>query len=387
MPSVKIIEFIQSIFNTKNFIPLHVPVFPGNEKKYLTQCIDSTFVSYVGEFVTRFEEQIAKYTGAKYAVATVNGTTALQVSLIVAGLKQNEEVITSPLTFAATANAIVHAGGTPVFVDCEEQTLGLDPEKLEEFLNSNCELRENSCFNKTSQKRIAACVPVHVFGHPCQIEKIIEICNKWKITVIEDAAESLGSFVGTKHTGTFGKAAILSFNGNKIVTTGGGGMIITNDETFAARAKYLTTTAKKPHPYEFFHTEAGFNFRMPNVNAAVGVAQTENLYLFLENKRKLAMIYKEFFKKAGIPFFEEKQGNTTNYWLNCIFMPDRKTRNVFLEFSNSNNVMCRPAWVLMNKLPMYQTTQHFPVAEKIENTLVNIPSSVRISQPQPQPQP
>ena len=375
----QIINFIRELYNTSEaFIPLHAPVFPGNEKKYLTQCIDSTFVSYVGEFVTRFEEEIAKYTGAKYAVATVNGTTALQISLVVAGLKQDEEVITSPLTFAATANAIVHAGGKPIFVDCEEQTLGLDPVKLEEFLNINCEIRNNSCFNKVSQKRIAACVPIHVFGHPCQIKKITEICYKWQITIIEDAAESLGSFVGKKHTGTFGKAAILSFNGNKIVTTGGGGMIITNDEAFALRAKYLTTTAKKPHPYEFFHTEAGFNFRMPNINAAVGVAQMENISMFLENKRKLTFAYMDFFKSINIPFFTEKTGNTTNFWLNCIFMPDRKTRNEFLEFSNSNNVMARPAWVLMNKLPMYQTQQQFPVAEKIENTLVNIPSSVRL---------
>ncbi|MBI5542166.1 MAG: LegC family aminotransferase [Bacteroidia bacterium] len=375
----QIINFIKETFKEPDeFIPLHAPVFPGNEKKYLAKCIDSTFVSYVGEFVTRFEEEIAKYTGAKYAVATVNGTTALQVSLIVAGLKQGEEVITSPLTFAATANAIVHAGGNPVFVDCEEQTLGLDPLMLEEFLNKNCELRENICVNKTSGKRIAACVPVHIFGHPCQIEKIINICNKWNITVIEDAAESLGSFVGTKHTGTFGMAAILSFNGNKIVTTGGGGMIITNDEAFAARAKYLTTTAKKPHPYEFFHTDAGFNFRMPNINAAVGVAQMENITIFLENKRTLAMEYKEFFNALEISFIAEKQGNTTNFWLNCIFMPDRIARNKFLEFSNSNNVMSRPAWVIMNKLPMYQTSQKFSVAEKIENTLVNIPSSVRL---------
>ncbi len=378
MQNKNIIDFIRSTFKNKEFIPLHAPVFSGNEKKYLAQCIDSTFVSYVGEFVTRFEEKISRYTGAKYAVATVNGTVALQVSLIIAGVKQSEEVITTPLTFAATANAIAHVGGIPVFVDCEEETLGLDPFKLEEFLNINCELRENICLNKVSQKRISACVPVHVFGHPCQIEKIIEICNKWKITVIEDAAESLGSFVGTKHTGTFGKAAILSFNGNKIVTTGGGGMIITDDETFANRAKYLTTTAKKPHPYEFFHTDAGFNFRMPNINAAVGVAQMENLPVFLEKKRKLAMAYMDFFKTIEVPFFTEKTGNTTNFWLNCIFLPDRKSRNEFLEFSNSNNVMARPAWVLMNKLPMYQTQEHFPVAEKIENTLVNIPSSVRL---------
>lgn len=373
----KIVEFIQSKFNTREFVPLHAPVFPGNEKKYLAQCIDSTFVSYVGEFVTRFEEEVANYSGVKYAVATVNGTVALQISLIIAGVKQNDEVITSPLTFVATANAIVHAGGTPVFVDCEEQTLGLDPVKLEEFLNENCILNDETCINKNSQKRIAACVPIHIFGHPCQIMKIVEICNKWNIPVIEDAAESLGSFVGTKHTGTFGKAAILSFNGNKIVTTGGGGMIISNDEAFALRAKYLTTTAKKPHPYEFFHTDIGFNFRMPNINAAVGVAQMENISLFLEKKRKLAMEYKEFFKSLDIPFFTEKQGNTTNFWLNCIFMRDRRTRNEFLEFSNSNNVMSRPAWILMNKLPMYQTEQHFPVAEKIEDTLVNIPSGIK----------
>jgi aminotransferase in exopolysaccharide biosynthesis len=371
--------FIRELYHEKEkFIPLHAPVFPGNEKKYLNQCIDSTFVSYVGEFVTRFENEISKYTGSKYAIATVNGTTALQISLIVAGVQKDEEVITSPLTFAATANAIVHAGGKPVFVDCEEHTLGLDPKILEEFLQNNCELKEGGCFNKSSNKRIAACVPIHIFGHPCQIEKILDICNQWKIEVIEDAAESLGSFVGKKHTGTFGKAAILSFNGNKIVTTGGGGMVITDDEEFAERVKYLTTTAKKPHGYEFFHTDAGFNFRMPNVNAAVGVAQMENLSIFLENKRNLAFLYKDFFNSIGVPFFDEKVGNTTNFWLNCIFMPDRATRNEFLEFFNSNNVMARPAWVLMNKLPMYETEQKFPCAEKIENTLINIPSSVRL---------
>lgn len=377
-----ILDFIRQTHNQPEaFIPLHAPVFNGNEKKYLAECIDTTFVSYVGEFVTRFENEISNFTGAKYAVAMVNGTTALQISLIVSGLKRDEEVITSPLTFAATANAILHAGGTPVFVDCEEHTLGLDPNKLEEFLTQNCELKANSCYNKQTNKRIAACVPVHIFGHPCQIERITEICKNWQIDIIEDAAESLGSFVGTRHTGTFGKAAILSFNGNKIVTTGGGGMIITDDEDFAARAKYLTTTAKKPHPYEFFHTEAGYNFRMPNVNAAVGVAQMEQLPEFLKKKRELAFAYEKFCEKENIPFFKEKLGYTTNFWLNCIFMPDRKTRNEFLEFSNSKKIMTRPAWTLMNKLPMFQTAQQFPVAEKIESTLVNIPSSVRISQP------
>lgn len=372
-----IIKFIREVYHRpEGTIPLHAPVFPGNEKLYLNQCIDSTYVSYVGEFVTKFEEEIARYTGTRYAVATVSGTTALQVSLLVAGLKNEDEVITTPLTFAATSNAIVHAGGKPVFVDCEELTLGLDPSKLEEFLILNCELQGNRCINKKSKKRIAICVPVHVFGHPCQIEKIVDICNAWGITVIEDAAESLGSFVGKRHTGTFGKAAILSFNGNKIVTTGGGGMIITDDEEYATRVKYITTTAKKPHPYEIFHTEPGFNFRLPNVNAAIGVAQMQNLQFFLRKKRELAFAYKDLFEYLMIPIFHEKTGSTTNFWLNSIFMPDRKIRNSFLEYTISKGIMTRPAWVIMNKLPMFKTLEHFPVAEKVENTLVNIPSSV-----------
>lgn len=372
-----IVAFIRQLYKDQTgFIPLHAPVFSGKEKEYLAHCIDTTFVSYVGEFVTRFEEQITRYTGAKYAVATVNGTTALQISLIIAGVKPGDEVVTSPLTFAATANAIVHACGTPRFVDCEEHTLGLDPVKLEEYLKKNYRLSDGACTNTVTGKRLAACVPVHVFGHPCQIEKINNICNEWSIPVVEDAAESLGAFAGNRHTGTFGQAAILSFNGNKIITTGGGGMIITNDEAFAIKAKYITTTAKKPHPYEFFHTEAGFNFRMPNINAAVGVAQMEQLNSFLKSKRETANLYMGFFKNAGIPVFEEKPGYTSNYWLNCIFMADRQERDAFLEYSNSSKVMTRPAWTLMNKLPMYQTGEKFPVAEKIESTLINIPSSV-----------
>jgi perosamine synthetase len=376
-----ITDFIKELYGYRVPVPLHAPVFSGNEKKYLNDCIDSTFLSYIGEFVTRFEEMTTRYTGAKYSVAIVNGTTALQVALMVAGVRTGDEVITTALTFVATANAVSHSGADNVFIDCSRETLGMCPAHLEEFLSTYTVLKKDGfSYNKISGKRISACVPVHIFGHPCDITSIITICRKFNITVVEDAAESLGSYYMGQHTGTFGKLGILSYNGNKIVTTGGGGMIITNDENLAKKARHITTTAKVPHKYEFFHDEKGFNFRMPNVNAAIGVAQMEKLPEFLENKRNTALQYAEFFNKTGVRLFVEKDNFKSNYWLNSIFFKDRIERDGFLKYSNENGVMTRPAWILMNKLPMYKNCQagNLENSQWIEDRLVNIPSSVRI---------
>lgn len=376
-----LINFIRKIYNSQDFIPLHVPNFLGNEKKYLNECIDTTFVSYVGAFVTKFEEMTRDFTGAGFAVATVSGTTALQIALQIAGVKSGDEVITQPLTFAATCNAIVHAGGTPVFVDVDKHTLGMSPEKLFDFLNQTSIVKDDGyCYNRSSGRRIAACLPVHIFGFPARIDEIIEICHKFNIVVVEDAAESLGSFYKGKHTGTFGKLGILSYNGNKTVTTGGGGMILTDKEELAKRAKHITTTAKKPHPYEFVHDEIGYNFRMPNVNAAIGVAQMEYIDKILENKRQTAMLYKEFCEDNGIDFITEPENTFSNYWLNTIVLKNLDERNEFLKFSNENGVMTRPIWRLMNKLPMFERCQSGNLENSLwyEERVVNLPSSVRI---------
>jgi aminotransferase in exopolysaccharide biosynthesis len=348
----------------------------GKEKEYLIDCIDSTFVSYVGKYVTKFEEMTAKFTGAKYAVAVVNGTAALQIALQVAGVKHGDEVITQPLTFVATANAISHCGAYPTFVDVDNDTLGMGPKSLESFLAENCLVKDDGVYNKLTNRKITAIVPMHTFGHPCKIDKIIEIADRYNIPVVEDAAESLGSFYKGKHTGTFGKLGIISFNGNKIVTSGGGGVILTSDEELAKKAKHLTTTAKVPHKWEYYHDEIGYNYRMPNLNASLLLAQLENLEKFVKIKRDLAMKYKEFFDWLGVEFFTEPEYATSNYWLNAIFLRDRKERDEFLEFSHENGVLCRPAWVLMNKLPMYKNCFSCKIenAYKIEERLVNIPS-------------
>jgi perosamine synthetase len=377
----KIILFIREVFESSKLVPLHAPVFIGKEKEYLSNCIESTYVSYLGEYVTKFEQEIAKFTGIKYAVATVNGTCALQIALQVCGVKPGDEVLTQALTFVATANAISHTAATPVFIDSDRQTLGMSPEKLEEFLVENT-YNDNNGFriNIKTGKRISACVPVHVFGHPVRIDKIVEICKKCNIFLVEDAAESLGSYYKGNHTGLFGEAAILSFNGNKIITSGGGGMILTSDESLAEKARHLTTTAKVAHPYEFYHDEVGYNYRMTNITAALGLAQMENILLFLRNKRELAIIYSDFFKELGISFITEPPDSKSNYWLNTILLNDRDDRDNFLNFSHQNKVMCRPAWMLMNELPMYRncTTTNLENARYLQDRMVNIPSSVRI---------
>lgn len=374
----KIVEFIKQTFNTKDFIPLHEPRFIGNEKKYLGDCIDSTFVSSVGKYVDTFEKEFAKTIGSKYAIATVNGTAALHISLILANVKNGDEVITQPLTFIATCNAISYCGATPVFVDVDRDTMGLSPKSLKNFLESNCDLRHNQCFNKTTGKVIKACVPMHTFGHPCRIDEIKDICDVWHIALVEDAAESLGSYYGGKHTGTFGKLGAFSFNGNKIITSGGGGVIVTNDEALAKKAKHITTTAKIPHPYEYVHDEIGYNYRLPNINAALLVAQLEQLDKFLASKRELAAKYKEFFANENITFVEEPNAASSNYWLQAVLLEDKTARDEFLKYTNTNGVMTRPIWRLMNELEMFRDCQSTELknAKYLEERVVNIPSSV-----------
>jgi perosamine synthetase len=375
-----VINFIQSTYQSKDFIPLHEPLFIGNEKKYLNECIDSTFVSSTGKFVDEFEEKIAKYTGARYAVATSNGTSALHISLLLANVTRNDEVITQPLTFVATCNAISYCGANPVFIDVDKETMGLSPLSLQAYLEKNTYIKNQQCVNNKTGKVIKACVPMHTFGLPCRIDEIKEICDKYHISLIEDAAESLGSFYKNKHTGTFGQMGVISFNGNKIITAGGGGCIITDDETLAKKAKHLTTTAKVPHKWKFVHDAIGFNYRMPNLNAALLVAQLEQLDGFLENKKLLANKYKEFFKKSDIVFVTELENSKLNYWLNTIILKDEQQRDLLLDEANSKGIMVRPIWTLMNKLTMFQNAQcgELTNAEWLEQRVVNIPSSVTI---------
>lgn len=348
------IEFVQEQYKTTDFIPLHEPRFYGNEKKYVLDTIESTFVSSVGAYVDRFEEMMVDITQTKRAVAVVNGTAALQVALRLAGVKQGNEVITQALTFVATANAIVYNNATPVFLDVDLDTLGLSPKAVESFLDEYGELREDGCFNKKTGNKISACLPMHTFGFPVHLNELLEVCNKWNIPIVEDAAESIGSNYHGRPTGSFGQFGVYSFNGNKIVTAGGGGGIVTNDQQSGDFAKHLTTTAKKPHKYEYVHDEVGYNYRMPNLNAALICAQLEQLDLFIENKRKLAQRYESFFEEKGIQFRTENPETKANYWLMCVELNDRQERNLFLNQTNEKGVMTRPIWQLMYKLPMYE---------------------------------
>lgn len=405
-----LINFIRTLYHEPEaFIPLHDPRFIGNEKKYLMECIDSNFVSSVGEFVGRFERMCAEYTGAKYAVAAMNGTSALHIALQLAGVRSGDEVITQALTFIATANAISYTGAEPVFIDVDRDTLGLSPAALSRWLEENAELRETDRvsgtrsrfpvpgigdplstrskhipvpFNKTTNRRITACVPMHTFGHPVKLDEIKEILSRFNIPMIEDAAESIGSFYKAKHTGTFGEAGILSFNGNKVITTGGGGMILTDDRETALAAKHLTTQAKVPHAWEYKHDEIAYNYRLTNIAAALGCAQMETLGHMLNMKRELAEKYRDFFASTEYEFFAEPESCRSNYWLNTIITPDKRKRDELLEYTNKNGVMTRPAWEPMNRLPMFSRCQ----TDGLENTawfadrLVNVPSSVPMKQ-------
>lgn len=373
------ISFIKESFKTEAFIPLHVPHFGGNEKQYLIDTIDTTFVSSVGAFVDRFEEMMAGITNTQKAVAVVNGTAGIQVALKLSGVKSNDEVITQALTFVATVNAIAYNNAHPIFVDVDLDTMGLSPKAVELFLNEYGDLREDGCYNKKTGRKISACVPMHTFGFPVHLDELITICNNWKIAIVEDAAESLGSYYKGKPTGSIADIGVFSFNGNKIVTSGGGGAIVTNKMELGIKGKYLTTTAKKPHPYEFFHDEIGYNFRMPNLNAALACAQLEQLDKFLENKRQLAAQYKSFFDSNELKFRTELPETKANYWLMCLELENKTERDLFLKITNENQVMTRPIWQLMFRLPMYADCQKDEQTNALflEERIVNIPSSVR----------
>lgn len=375
-----LVHFVKQQFPNQDFIPLHAPVFIGNEKKYVLDAIDSTFVSSVGAYVNRFEEMMVDITGAKYAVATVNGTSALHMALILANVQAQDEVLSQALTFVATANSISYIGAKLVFIDVDKDTLGMSPKSLQYFLEAHAEKRSDGfTYNKQSGRKISACVPMHTFGLPCRIDEIARICKEWNIFLVEDAAESLGSYYQNKHTGVFGKIGVFSFNGNKTVTCGGGGVLVTNDENIAKRAKHLTTQAKVPHKWEFVHDEIGYNYRMPNLNAALACAQLEQLKLFVENKRNLAEKYKALCNDLGLVFVSELENAQANYWLNALILKNIEERNAFLEFTNENGVMTRPVWELMSKLTMFKECQSDSLANSIwlADRVVNIPSGFR----------
>jgi len=375
-------DFIRQTFKVENgLIPLHEPRFYGNEKKYVLDAIDSTFVSSVGEYVDRFESMICGITGAKYAIAVVNGTNALHLALLLSGVKKNEEVLTQSLTFVATANAISYCNAIPHFVDVDKETMGLSPSLLKKYLGKISEIKNGYCYNKNTGKRIAACVPMHTIGLPMYIDDLVKVCNQYNIPVIEDAAESLGSFYKGKHTGTFGLLGIYSFNGNKIVTSGGGGAIVTNNKELANKAKHLSTQAKIPHKWEYKHDSIGYNYRMPNLNAALACAQLEQLDSYVENKRELSDLYLEFLKEdKDIQLVRETKNGRANYWLNAIILKDKDSRDSFLEATNSIGIMTRPIWGLMNNLEMFKDSPKDDLsnAKWLEDRIVNIASSIRV---------
>jgi len=373
-----LIELVREMYPGDEFIPLHRPVFGGSERADLVACIDSNFVSSVGEKVTEMERRLAEFAGLAHGVAVVNGTNALQVALRLVGVERDCEVITQSMTFVATCNAMAYLGAQPVFVDVDRATLGLSPDALRSFLDEFGERRDDGCYNRSTGRRIAACQPMHTFGHPARIDEIAEICADWGIALVEDAAESLGSYYKGKHTGSFGRVGVFSFNGNKIVTTGGGGMIVTDDPALAAQAKHLTTTAKVDHPFEYVHDQLGYNFRMPNLNATLGCAQMEQLPGFLTVKRQIAERYAEFCAEHGLEFVHEPEHARSNYWLNAIILKDRAERDNFLKTTNDQGIMTRPIWRLMNELPMYADCQHdgLEVSKWLEERVVNLPSSV-----------
>lgn len=377
------VSFVRKEFDMPDGqVILHDPRFIGNERKYLMDAMDSNFVSSVGEYVGRFEKAVAEYTGAKYAVAAVNGTSALHMSLLLAGVECGEEVITQPVSFIATCNAITYIGAYPVFTDVSRKTMGMCPEKLEAFLKENATRHPNGkTYNNRTGRRFAAVVPMHTFGHPCEIERIAEICEYYHISLVEDAAESIGSLYKGRHTGLFGKLGALSFNGNKVITTGGGGMILTDDEELATRAKYITTTAKVPHRWEYRHDYTAYNYRLTNLAAALGCGQIEQLNFFIQEKRKLVKKYEVYFAdQSDVTFFTEPENCRSNYWLNAVILKDRNARDEFLQSTNDRGVMTRPIWVLSNKLDMYRgcLCGDLSNAKWLEDRVVNIPSSVII---------
>lgn len=377
MASNQLVEFVRDLYQTNEFIPLHAPTFNGNEKAYVTDTIDSTFVSSVGKYVTQFEESVACFTGSPRAVATVNGTAALHTALHIAGVTRGDLVITQALTFVATCNAVYHIGAEPLFIDVSPVSLGLCPKAMDRYLQEHAELTEQGCIHRETKQTIKAAVPMHTFGHPVELDELVAVCEKWHIALVEDAAESLGSYYKGRHTGTFGQCSALSFNGNKIITTGGGGMVLCASDDLGQRAKHVTTTAKVPHPYEFYHDEPGFNYRMPNLNAALGCAQMEVLESYLAKKRHLAQQYQAFFANSDVRFITEPAYASSNYWLNAILCPDQETRNTLLSETNDAGVMTRPIWQLMHRLPMFKHAlrDDLTQSELIEAHLINLPST------------
>lgn len=373
-----LVQFIREQYRSDDFIPLHAPIFAGHERAYVVDTIESTFVSSVGAFVDRFERDMAAYTGSPRAVATVNGTAALHIALKLAGVLPGELVVTQPLTFVATCNAIAYCSAEPLFIDVDRHTLGLSPTALDAWLTEHAEVGDDGlCRTRADGKVIRACVPMHTFGHPADLDGLVSVCARWQIALVEDAAESLGSFYKGRHTGTFGALGTLSFNGNKIITTGGGGMILAN-EALGTHAKHLTTTAKKPHPYEYVHDEVGYNYRLPNLNAALGCAQLEQLEAFIANKRELAARYAEHFQGSDLKFFTEPADCRSNYWLNAVICEGHEQRDALLKATNDRGVMSRPIWALMNHLPIYAHCRKGELsnAEWLEARVVNLPSSV-----------
>ncbi|TBT44355.1 aminotransferase DegT [Vibrio parahaemolyticus] len=377
MKATTIVEFVRDTYKTDEFIPLHAPTFDGNEKAYVMETIESTFVSSVGKFVDDFERKIEAYTGTAKAVATVNGTAALHAALYMADVQRGDLVVTQALTFVATCNALYHMGAEPIFLDVSPVSLGLCPKAVDAFLEENAEVTDVGCIHKKTGRRIKAAVPMHTFGHPIELDELVAVCLKWNITLVEDAAESLGSFYKGKHTGTIGDFGAVSFNGNKIITTGGGGMVLCKTQELGARTKHVTTTAKVPHPYEFFHDAPGFNYRMPNLNAALGCAQMEVMEKYLNQKRRLAECYDYFFKGTDFKFVTEPEYAQSNYWLNAIICPDRECREDVLACTNGSGVMTRPIWQLMHRLPMFESAIRGDLAysEFIEAHLINLPST------------
>jgi len=375
------VHFVRELYQTNDFIPLHVPQFRGNEKEYLLDTIDSTFVSSVGAYVDKFEERVAEYTGAKHAIATVNGTSALHVALKLAGVEPNTEVITQSLTFVATCNAIRYCQADPVFVDVDMETMGLSPDSLAAFMDEYAELRDDGCcWNKISNKKIMACLPMHTFGLPVRLDEITKICQQYHIALVEDAAESLGSYYKGKHTGILGKTAAISFNGNKIITTGGGGMVLTNNADIAKRARHITTTAKVPHKWAFEHDEVGYNYRLPNLNAALGVAQMESLPDFIAEKRTIATAYQQWGSENSVQFAHEPINTQANYWLNTLITEDKRARDEWLQQTTELGVMTRPAWTPMHQLEMNNDALFVDLSNTnfLHDRLINVPSSVKM---------
>jgi aminotransferase in exopolysaccharide biosynthesis len=373
-----LISFVRDQYRTDEFIPLHAPVFCGQEREFVLDTINSTFVSSVGSYVDKFETDMANFTASPRAVAVVNGTAALHIALRLADILPGDLVITQPLTFVGTCNAIIYCGANPIFVDVDRHTLGLSPTAMDDWLSEHAMIDDNGdCRTRDGHRRIRACLPMHTFGHPVQLDELIDICERWHLILVEDAAESLGSYYKGRHTGNFGQIGVLSFNGNKIITAGGGGMLLTN-EAIGQRAKHLTTTAKLPHPYEFMHDEVGYNYRLPNLNAALGCAQLEQLPSFLASKRTLAKRYIDFLKGSDLQPIVEPKDCSSNYWLNGVVCVDAPQRNALLKETNQAGVMTRPIWLPMTRLPMYENAIRGPLgnAEWLSKRVVNLPSSV-----------